>query len=442
MHTIEEIYTAFVSCGYRLSTDSRNITPGCMYLALTGEKFNGNLFAAKALEAGASCAVVSELTEENRGDTRFLLVEEGLKTLQNLAAWHRCQFEIPVLAICGSNGKTTTKELIVAVLSRKYEVHATRGNFNNHIGVPLTLLQLRPEHQIAVIEMGANHLQEIADLCEIAKPTYGLITSIGMDHLEGYGSVDNVAQSNEELFVYLRKNGGFAWISTDDTYVQAMEHPQLKSVNYGRNADYFAKYETMSLTGMHIKLGKKENSDMLSVQTHLSGRHNLQNLLAAYVVGDTFGVNPDEICQALAGYTPVNNRSQYIQISGKEILLDAYNANPSSVEAALQLMFSIPGKKTALILGDMFELGEYAESEHKRILEKALLQNGVKVIAAGEIYFTVSGYMAHKNLKVFRNTEDLLAQADQVREFLTDSDQILIKGSRGMAMERVLSIWE
>lgn len=441
MKSISEIYTCLEACQYHLTTDSRKPIPGGIFLALKGERFNGNAYAAAALEAGAAYVVVDEAAGVPRdSDPRYLLVHDGLETLQQLAAFHRARFSIPVIAVCGSNGKTTTKELIVAVLRNKGNVLYTEGNLNNHIGVPLTLLRLRPEHNLAVIEMGANHLQEIADLCEIAQPTHGLITSIGKDHLEGYGSVENVARSNEELFDYLRKTQGFAWINADDAYVNTMRTEGLNCAYYGKFQPFSGKITEQKLTGMQIQLLSPAHSGGVALHTHLAGRHNLQNLTAAWAVGHTFGVDAPRMAEALSEYQPRNNRSQILEKNGKTILLDAYNANPSSVEAGLDFFFSVPGQHKAVILGDMFELGDYAEAEHLRILEKAIQQEGVKVIACGSHFFHAAGVIAYKNLRTWPDTDRLLQAADEVRAFLQDCDQIMIKGSRGMAMERVTDL--
>lgn len=438
---IQDIYQIFKQCNYQLSTDSRKPIVGGIFLALKGEKFNGNTFAAKSLDAGAAFVIIDEAQwMPTAPDERYILVEDGLSTLQQLASFHRDQFSIPLIAVCGSNGKTTTKELIVAVLRTQFQVLYTEGNFNNHIGVPLTLLRLRSEHEIAVIEMGANHLQEIADLCEISSPSHGLITSIGKDHLEGYGSVENVAQSNEELFQYLRKTGGTAWINTNDPFVNAMKSEGLNAIQYGKNQLFNGKINSINLMGMEISLIAPDLVSPFQLQTHLAGRHNLQNILAAWTIGISLGLKPEVIGSALSQYKPANNRSQVIEKSGRQILMDAYNANPSSVEASLDFFFSVEGNNKAVILGDMFELGEFASHEHQGILEKALEQDGVKVIACGPFFHQAAGIFAHRNLRTYPNFETLEEAKGQVSQFLQDCKQILIKGSRGMAMERVLEI--
>ena len=441
MVSLETIYAHFKSCGYQFTTDSRKIIPGGLFLALKGERFNGNAFASKALEEGASFVIVDEEAYmPKQGDERYLLVEDGLKTLQHLATLHRNSFKIPVIGVCGSNGKTTTKELIVAVLSQKYEVLFTEGNLNNHIGVPLTLLRLRNSHEVAVIEMGANHLQEIADLCEIACPTHGLITSIGLDHLEGYGSVENVAKSNEELFGFLKKTGGFAWINADDPYVYEMNAKGLEHSYYGKKQYFTGKILSQNLMGMTISLQKPGLLHPLMVDTQLAGQHNFQNILAAWAVGVTLGIEPEEIIAAFQGFQPKNNRSQILQQNGRTILLDAYNANPSSVEATLKFFLAVPGNGKAVILGDMFELGAFADQEHHRILEKALEQDGVKVIACGPCFDKAGGLFAHKNLRTFKDFDSLQQENLEVQNFIKACDQILIKGSRGMAMERIMEV--
>jgi UDP-N-acetylmuramoyl-tripeptide--D-alanyl-D-alanine ligase len=441
MVSLDTIYGYFSGCGFQLTTDSRKIIPGGIFWALKGERFNGNAFATQALAEGAAYVVIDEPAYlPGRADERYLLVEDGLTTLQHLATLHRNHFKIPVIAVCGSNGKTTTKELIVAVLRQKYEVLFTEGNLNNHIGVPLTLLRLRNSHEMAVIEMGANHLQEIADLCVLAFPTHGLITSIGLDHLEGYGSVENVAKSNEEVFEFLRKTGGFAWINADDPFVYAMDTHGLDHVYYGKNQGFTGKMNAQSLTGMSISLLQPGLDRPVEVETGLAGQHNFQNILAAWTVGATFGIKPEEAGEAFKTFHPRNNRSQILQQKGRTILLDAYNANPSSVEATLKFFLNVPGTFKAVILGDMFELGEFADREHHRILEKALEQDGVKVIACGQYFDKAGGMFAHKNLRTFKDFEALQSASEQLQSFLRDCDQVMIKGSRGMAMERMLDI--
>jgi UDP-N-acetylmuramoyl-tripeptide--D-alanyl-D-alanine ligase len=437
---ISGIYQIFKSCHYQLTTDSRKIIPGGVFLALKGEKFNGNAYAVQALDSGAAFVILDEAEWiPPQADERFLLVPNALQALQQLAQFHRRQFSIPVIAVCGSNGKTTTKELIGAVLSTQFQVLSTEGNFNNHIGVPLTLLRLRENHTCAVIEMGANHLEEIADLCGIAQPTHGLITSIGKDHLEGYGSVENVARSNEELFEYLRKTAGTAWINCDDPFVNEMSTNGINKIEYGRNQLFTGKINSIRLTGMDISLYSPSSNSEMKVSTHLAGRHNLQNIVGAWTIGYSFDVSPEKIAQAIANYQPANNRSQVVEKFGRQVLLDAYNANPSSVEAGLNFFYSVSGDQKAVILGDMFELGEFAESEHKRILELALEQNEIKLIACGKYFHQAGGILAHRNLRTFESFETLEKSKAEMIEFLKDRNQIFIKGSRGMAMERILA---
>jgi len=438
---VSELYVLFVRQEFKLITDSRKIEPGCLYLGLSGEKVDGGIYAEQALQAGASYAIINSGIPGIQENDKIIRVENTLLSLQALAAHHRKQFQIPVIAICGSNGKTTTKELIVACLQTEQNVHFTKGNFNNHIGVPLTLLQMRPEHTISVLEIGANHLKEIEDLCVIARPTHGIITSIGKDHLEGYGSIENAAKSNEELLNYLRMHQGFAWIFQDDFYIVQMNITGLKVLTYGQNTDYTAEISEQYLGGMkvRIQLGKKQESCITNVQ--LSGRHNLNNILAAAVVAHTFHISLIHICEALSTCSPRNNRSQYIKRGNKEILLDAYNANPSSVEAAIHLIGGFREIKNAVILGDMFELGDFAESEHRKILELALSYPDMKVILAGQWFQKITPDPCPVNLLSFTDAKEIINHATDVLLFLSDRKQILIKGSRGMLMESVLEIF-
>jgi len=441
MHSISSLYNLLASCDFQIVTDSRKITPGCIYWGLRGEKFDGSAFALQAIHAGAAYAVVEKHSSGDTGNPQCIAVEDSLFHLQQVAHLHRNQFHIPVIAICGSNGKTTTKELLVSVLKNNFQVHYTQGNLNNHIGVPLTLLKMRPEHTISVIEIGANHLQEVYDLCTIACPTHGLICSIGKDHLEGYGSVENVAKSNEELFMYLCENKGFAWVNAGDPYIANMKLEGMAGhISYAGNSNNQAYIEEMRLEGMRLNIKYKNGNANFKVQMHIAGAHNSLNALSVTMIADTFGVPEPSIIVGLSDYVADNNRSQVIRKGDTFILLDAYNANPTSVEAAIRLLQNSGGLSKAYILGDMFELGEYALQEHRNILELVLEDSRAKILVAGPNFSIVAQEYADPRISYFQSTDELIQNALQVQNILSDVKSILIKGSRSMQMERVLSL--
>lgn len=437
------LYSAFVSCNYQVVTDSRKVIPGCMYWGLKGETFDGSDFAEKALKAGAACAVVEAGSAGDTGNEKCLPVVDTLLHLQHLAHMHRKQFSIPVIAICGSNGKTTTKELLVSVLKTTFYVHATQGNLNNHIGVPLTLLQLRPEHTVSVIEIGANHLQEVYDLCKITAPTHGIITSIGKDHLEGYGSVENVAASNAELFQYLSEHKGYAWVNAGDPYIRKMNLSGMDGYQfYAGDSLNQVEILELNLGEMSLRIRYHEGKSIFEVKMQISGKHNALNALAVTMIAKTLGVQPDSIVQGLSAYRPDNNRSQVIRKGEKQILLDAYNANPTSVEAAIHVLRSSGSMHNAYILGDMFELGEYALQEHRNILGLALTDATAKIILAGVFFSQIANEFPSERILCFESTEALLKHAAQVKAFLKDVSSMLIKGSRSMKMESVMTLFD
>ena len=412
-----------------ITTDSRNIPPRSIFFALKGENFNGNRFADDALKLGAAYAVVDELTHGK--DDRYLLTDDVLTTLQELANYHRKQLSIPIIAITGSNGKTTTKELIHATLSQKYRTQSTTGNLNNHIGVPLTLLSIRKDTEIAVVEMGANHIGEIDLLCELAEPTHGLITNIGKAHLEGFGSLEGVIQAKTELYDFLKKRDGTIFINIDD--------PLLMTHGIGLTKETYGFDPGADLSGQVIPgtdslkmelLFKHERSEIVS--SNLFGRYNASNILAAASVGAYFQVPVEMISSAMNNYVPENSRSQVKKSDRNLLILDAYNANPSSMTLALNEFSETYGSKSVVVLGDMLELGSSANEEHKQILELLEKLDFSNVILVGPIFSQLN---TTKGWRCFETSQ-------QATEWLVsnriEGKTILLKGSRGIHLEEVL----
>jgi UDP-N-acetylmuramoyl-tripeptide--D-alanyl-D-alanine ligase len=414
-----------------VSTDSRNIIPGSVFFALKGENFNGNLFAWNAIEKGAIAAVVDEdLPQE---DSRLIRVENVLSALQQLASYHRRHSGITILSITGSNGKTTTKELCKAVLSKKFKVHATQGNLNNHIGVPLTLLSMPDDCQIGIIEMGANHPGEIASLCEIAQPDYGLITNIGKAHLEGFGGIQGVAKAKGELFNYLLKHEKVLFLNEGNPYLLPLVPENYgKVVRYnGENGLKITRCVSNPLLNIHIS---DDRNFSLQIQTNLAGSYNAENVLAACSVGIQFGISPNGIMDAIQEYTPMNNRSQLIKTSRNTIFMDAYNANPSSMSAAIGEFLKFEGQRKLLILGEMREVGDSSLSEHEEIIDQLKKQEVKNVICVGkafESFALKAGYQYAPTI-------------DELNDFLTKTSLsgyfIFVKGSRSNHLEKVIPL--
>ena len=415
-------------------TDTRKIQSGDIFFALKGPNFNGNRFAAQALAAGAKYAVIDEAEFLPKGNPAYILVDDVLKALQDLAREYRKTFSIPFIGLTGSNGKTTTKELIASVLATEKKIHATQGNLNNHIGVPLTLLSMPEDIDLAVIEMGANKPGDIQELCEIALPTHGLITNIGQAHLELFGGLDGVQKTKGELFDHLRENQGTAWVNVGDERVEQAAAGLEPSISYGSDdAQYQLAAWTQDTKKSTLTISKGAATDFLVLEANLIGSHNMQNVLAAVVIADTMGISPAGIQQGIANYLPKNNRTEFTQHAGYTLMMDAYNANPSSMRAAIATVFSLEFKKVALVIGDMFELGEQSAALHREIGE---------FINQFEPHITIGlGKDMHHTIEAVNGKKvwyESVATADAIAEDLQGSDLILIKGSRGMALEKLL----
>lgn len=408
-----------------ICTDTRKLKKGNLYLALKGDNFNGNNFAAKALELGADYSIVDEQPEEQ--NDHIIKVEDGLDTLQKLAAYHRKYLNLPILSITGSNGKTTTKELIREVLSKKYKTVSTKGNLNNHIGVPLTLLSMNKETEFGIIEMGANHQGEIASLCKIAQPDYGYITNFGKAHLEGFGGVEGVIKGKSELYNYLIKNNKTIFINYDDEIqVEKSKGTDIISFSEGKNA-------THQITFLKADPFVKINTEDTQINSQLIGTYNAKNIAAAICIGKYFKIPVKAIKEAIESYQPTNNRSQIINQNSNQIILDAYNANPTSMKAALENLEAIPAKNKIAILGDMFEVGNTSAEEHQIIIDLLEKLEFSNMMVCGKNFYQTSTQEVLK----FENFEDL---KNYIQRNNFEDATILIKGSRGMALERILEV--
>lgn len=424
--TIEDLYLKYRESG-EISTDTRSIQPGSIFFALKGDRFNANEFANEALEKGASYAVVDE--EAFAGSDRHLLVGDALETLQKLSRFHRDQLEIPVIGLTGSNGKTTSKELIHAVLSKRFNTLATRGNLNNHIGVPLTLLKIKPEHEIAVIEMGANHLGEIAMLSELANPTHGLITNIGRAHIGLFGGYDNVIRAKSELYQHLLANGGTPFINSRNEILSTMANRFASPVMYPSIGDFY--HAELVDADPFVRL-RADNGAL--VETQMIGAYNFENIAAALCIGKYFGVDPVLANEAVAGYRPENMRSQIVKKDTNTVILDAYNANPSSMQAAIENLSKSQAERKVLILGDMFELGDESGKEHK-LLGELIRERGFR-----EVYLC-GNLIADAMVEIpyahhFRNKQDLI---EALRRAGIRDALVLVKASRGIGLEDVVN---
>ena len=438
MVSIPELYAVYQRHS-TVCTDTRQLTPGCLFFALKGENFNANRFAGQALEKGAAYAVIDD--PACRSDERCLLVPDVLAALQQLAAHHRRQFDIPVIGIGGSNGKTTTKELVAAVLSSHYPCHFTKGNLNNHIGVPLTLLAMPADTEVAVIEMGTNQPGDIDLLCAIARPTHGLLTNIGKEHLEGFGSLEGVKKAEGELYRYLARHRGWVFVNLSEKYLPAMTRRISRRIAYARTETLAVneKSETIQvmLTGeapfVEAAFLPDDSEQAVEVQTRLVGRHNFNNAMTAIALGIYFKVPSKKIKAALENYTPANNRSQLLQRGSNTVFLDAYNANPSSMKPALESLHAMAGSRKVAVLGDMLELGEESLKEHEAIVRFAARQKP-DVLALVGPEFGRTGFMKCGAL----HFPDTAAAKKWFDEQKFENSLILIKGSRGMRLEQLL----
>lgn len=417
-----------------ISTDTRNIAPNSMFFALKGDRFNANQFADLALEKGAKVVVIDE--EGYAKDERYILVSNVLQSLQELAKVHRSQLRIPIIGITGTNGKTTTKELLNSVLSVRFNTFSTAGNLNNHIGVPLTLLSIDEEVEIAVIEMGANHPGEIDFLCRIAQPSHGLITNVGKAHLEGFGSFEGVKSTKAELYHYLSNQGGTLFLQADNEHLRNMlDGLSMKEVvTYGLSSGKDITGTLISADPMlSVCWQKKGAINQYTADTHLTGTYNLENILASVAVGNHFGLTAEQINKGLNIYKPTNNRSQVIQTATNRIIADYYNANSSSMLAALDNLYHLKSIYKVAVLGDMFEMGEESESEHQRVLDKALSLGLSRVIFVGEMFFSLQNERA----EFYRDIND--AKKGLSNSPIKDST-VLLKASRGMAFENLIDL--
>lgn len=432
MLDLEQLYETYLKNPI-ICTDTRSITKGCLFFALKGEHFDANKFAEKAIEEGAALAVIDDATVAK--GNQFLLVDDVLTTLQELAKHHRKQLNIPVIGLTGSNGKTTTKELIRAVLAEKFKVFATKGNLNNHIGVPLSILSITDDIEIAVIEMGANHQQEIGFLSNIAQPTHGLISNVGMAHLEGFGGFEGVKKGKAELYAYLSQHQGYAFLNAANTdLTEMLLKARVKNVVKYNIAEPESVHGRLKYSDPFIEFDWSFVGNTYAAKANLTGTYNFENVLAAISIGCFFGLSAEKINHGLANYYPTNNRSQLTKTENNTIICDFYNANPSSMAAAIANLSSLSASKKVAILGDMFELGDESVAQHQRIIEMATKTEIAELIFVGNHFYNAKGnYKAH-----FFATP--AAAADFIRTKGWNDALILLKGSRGMALEQLLPL--
>jgi UDP-N-acetylmuramoyl-tripeptide--D-alanyl-D-alanine ligase len=422
----DQILGEFLKCR-KICTDTRKVESGAIFFALKGDHFNGNKFAAQALDQGCSMAIVDEDT--GLKDDRIILVKDVLTSLQNLAHMYRRTFDIPVLAITGSNGKTTTKELVRDVLKKKYRVHATHGNLNNHIGVPLTLLSIPGDCEFVIVEMGANHRGEIAALCEIAEPGYGVITNVGKAHLEGFGGIEGVKKGKKELYDYLDRNSGKIFVNHDLPLLVEMSNG-MQTLPYSAICEQFEVTLLERSPVIKFRL-VSDRFDSGPVTSHFAGEYNMFNIATAVAIGLHFSVSPDYVVDAIQAYIPGNNRSQLVKTNKNLLIMDAYNANPTSLENALRGLRNQDHPKKMFIMGDMLELGPEGVNEHRMILRLAQ-DLGLQGITVGPIFKSLSGEFPFKS---FSNNNEARIYLDEEKpsDFL-----VLVKGSRGIKLEELV----
>ena len=422
---IENLYTRFKESGL-VSTDTRKITPGSVFFALKGDKFNANEFAAEALSKGASWAVIDE--EKYKVSDRYIVVDNVLETLQQLARHHRSKLKIPVIALTGSNGKTTSKELTYAVLSRRFRTLATKGNLNNHIGVPLTILSIDTSTELAVVEMGANHPGEIALLCQIANPTHGFITNIGKAHIGTFGGFENIVRAKSELYQHLLSNRGNVFVNSQNPLLMELARPFSKPFYYPAKGNF---YHAELISADPLVRIKADNGE--EVQTQLIGGYNFENIACALCLGKFFGVDAHLANQAVSEYIPGNMRSQVVKKGTNTIILDAYNANPSSMQAAIENMAAMKADKKTLILGDMFELEDEAAYEHQAIGKLIREKGFTDVYLCGALFKSALHEIPYA--KYFVEKDDLVKELQQ---YPIRNATVLVKASRGIGLETIV----
>ena len=425
--SIIDLYDLFIH-NPQITTDSRNCPKGSIFFALKGDKFDGNQYAGKALASGCVYAVIDN-PDYYIGE-RTILVDNVLKTLQQLAHHHRKVLGLPIIGITGTNGKTTTKELLAAVLSTKFNLLYTEGNFNNHIGVPLTLLRLTHDHEMAVIEMGASHPGDIKELVDIVHPNYGIITNVGRAHLEGFGSFEGVIRTKGELYDYIRRSKGKIFIKKENEYLQSIAKG-IEQITYGNGDDAFASGQVVSCDPFLV-FNWKQQGKLHTVETHMIGSYNLDNVLAAVAVGRFFKIPAERISRAIAAYEPTNNRSQFKKTDNNELIIDAYNANPSSMKVALDNFITMPVQPKAIILGEMRELGPTSDELHAEVVAQIKKGQFDKVFLCGEHFSKVG-----KEFSPFATTE---AMVEELRKQPLKGYHILIKGSHSMGLEKLADI--
>ena len=422
--TMEELHALFLEHP-TICTDTRKITENCLFFALKGPNFNGNAFAQEALDKGAAFAVIDE--EDFKTSDKFVLCDNVLATLQQLAIYHRNRSKAKIISLTGSNGKTTTKELINAVISKSYNTIATRGNLNNHIGVPLTLLDIKEDTEIAIVEMGANHKKEIEFLCSIAQPDFGYITNFGKAHLEGFGGVEGVIKGKSELYDYLMANNKYIFLNADDDIQKQKLGNYTKKMGFSTNDHHYYNIKFLGVDPFVLV-----EMEGIQISTQLVGKYNFSNCCAAILMGKYFNVPLKDIKSAIEAYQPQNNRSQMLSKNGFDIVLDAYNANPTSMQAALENFVLMDAKRKTLIIGDMFELGDTAVEEHQIIADYADKLQFDEVYLVGENFFRTK-----TSATQFKSFDDL---KEHLIKNPLKKGALLIKGSRGMALERILEI--
>jgi UDP-N-acetylmuramoyl-tripeptide--D-alanyl-D-alanine ligase len=423
--SIESLYQIYLQHP-NVQTDTRALTPGCLFFALKGEKFNGNAFASKAIEQGAAYAIIDEEAYSIEG--RTICVDNVLSTLQQLAAHHRKQLKIPVIGITGSNGKTTSKELVHAVLSTTYRTATTVGNLNNHIGIPLTLLRIPLDAEMAVVEMGANHQKEIADYCDYTAPSHGIITNCGKAHLEGFGGVEGVRKGKGELYDHLRSMNGTAFIMWDYDYLRTMSTGIETIIKYGTAGSDIEGKILQAQPFLEVEMTKGSVSG--TIRTQLVGDYNLPNVLMAVAVGQYFDISPEKIKHAIESYTPSNSRSQLVKQGTNNIILDAYNANPSSMCGAIENLMRLQADNKVLMLGAMAELGEESLDEHRQIVNLIGQSNWKAVVLVGGDFMKID--------HPFISLPDSVAARAWYQQQSFENCHILIKGSRSQQMEKIL----